>query len=59
MQTTDLILSATVLRARGNYKEAIILLETNLQRIMDEDPDYLLNAYKLHRIIYGGLRWKK
>jgi len=56
MQTTDLILSATVLRARGNYKEAIILLETNLQRIMDEDPDYLLNAYKLHRIIYGGLR---
>ena len=45
MQFRDIILSASVLRAKGNYNEAIKLLEANLQKIMDEDPDFLLNAY--------------
>lgn len=53
MQIRDIILSATVLRAKGNYNEAINLIETNLQKIKDEDSDLLLNAYI--ELIYSAI----
>ena len=45
MEIRDLILSATVLRAKGSFNEAIQLLEQNLQKIQTENPDLLINAY--------------